>query len=211
MAAWKWNETAARYYNTETGRFLSRAEALGYVDESIKATSSATDLLASYVSDGMIAPTDWHDLMKREIKNEYIREYILGKGGRAQMTQVDWGSIGGMLKEQYGYLDGFAELVASGDLSEAAIRSRSRMYINSAREAYERAKERVAGEAGYDEELWVLGIADHCEDCLAFEAEGWQPIGHFPMPGAGHTRCITNCACHKEYRKKETGEVWENE
>ncbi|NIV28992.1 MAG: hypothetical protein GWN58_05620, partial [Anaerolineae bacterium] len=129
---WKWNETAGRYYDADTGRFLSRARVLDYVDDSIAATESATDLLASYVADDMLSPGDWRLLMREEIKREYIRQYTLGRGGVAQMTQADWGSIGGMLKEQYKYLDGFAGQVA--DMSEGAIRSRSRMYIRSARE-----------------------------------------------------------------------------
>ena len=203
---WKWNEKAARYYDTDTGRFLSRSQALGYVEESIAATESAVDVLAGYVYDGMLSPGDWRLLMREEIKREYLREYMLGRGGRAQMTQADWGSIGGMLKEQYGYLDKFAEQV--GDMTEAAIRSRSKMYIRSAREAYERAKAQVAKQAGFDEEIWVLGVAEHCDDCWAFSQEGWQKLGYYPEPGAGHTQCLTNCACHKEYRKSETEEVW---
>jgi len=185
---WKWNETAGRYYDTDTGRFLSRTQALEYVDASIAATESAVDTLAGYVADDMLSPGDWRLLMREEVKREYLREYMLGKGGRAQMTQADYGSIGGMLKEQYAYLDAFAEQV--GEMSEAAIRSRSRMYIRSAREAYERAKGRVAQAAGFDEEIWVLGVAEHCDDCVALSAEGWQPIGYYPAPGAGDTQCL---------------------
>ena len=164
---WKWNEKAARYYDTDTGRFLSRSQALGYVEQSIAATESATDLLASYVADDMLSPGDWRLLMREEIKREYIREYMLGKGGRAQMTQADWGSIGGMLKEQYTYLDAFAEQV--GEMSEAAIRSRSRMYIRSAREAYERGNARAQSGG-------VLELPAY--------------------PGDGQTVCLTNCKCN---------------
>ena len=165
---WKWNKTAGRYYDTDTGRFLSRARALEFVDESLAATEKATDLLASYVSDGMLAVDDWQLLMRQEIKREYIREYMLGRGGRAQMTQADWGSIGGMLKEQYAYLDAFADQIATGNLSEAAIRSRSRMYIRSAREAYERANARA-------------------------QSDGTLELPAYP--GDGQTVCLTNCNC----------------
>jgi hypothetical protein len=165
---WAWNEKAKRYYNTETGRFLSKTEALGYVEQSLAASGSATDLLAGYVADGMLAPGDWRALMREEIKREYIREYLLGIGGRDQMTQADWGSIGGMLKEQYGYLDAFADDVAAGRLSEAQVRSRARMYVNSAREAYERANARA--QSGGE---------------LVLPA----------YPGDGQTVCLTNCNC----------------
>jgi hypothetical protein len=124
------------------------------------------------------------------------------------MTYADWGSIGGMLAEQYGHLDNFAAVL--GDLSEAQIMARSKMYINSGREAYERAHARVAAGLGFDEEIWVIDpFADNCDDCLALAEEGWQPIDHFPFPGAGWTVCLTNCKCHKEYRNSQTEEVWE--
>jgi hypothetical protein len=208
---WKWNQTAHRYYNTDTGRFLTHARALEFIEQGLAASGSVVDNLAAYVADGLLAPGDWYTLMAREVKGEYIRQYLAGIGGRAQMTQADWGSIGGMLKEQYGHLQGFMEEIAQGKLSEAQIRARARMYTNSAREAYERAHAKVAGQAGNDQEIWVLSAAEHCEDCLAFAAENWQPLGHFPMPGAGHTKCLTNCGCHLGYRKSETGEVWGEE
>jgi len=60
---------------------MSRNEVLGYVQQSISATGNVTDQLASLVSNGQLAPTDWNDLMRQEIKDEYIRQYLLGRGG----------------------------------------------------------------------------------------------------------------------------------
>jgi hypothetical protein len=165
------------------------------------------ETLAYMVSDGTLSPIDWHQAMRQEIKREYIRQYLLGIGGLDQMTYADWGSIGGMLKEQYGWLNGFAEVV--GDLSEQQILSRSAMYSNSAREAFERANGRVAVKWGADEELWVLDpTVENCNDCIEFELMGWQPIGTFPYPGQGATQCLTNCHCTKYYRNSQTGEEW---
>jgi hypothetical protein len=165
---WAWNKKAHRYYNTDTGRFLSRTRALEFVDQSLAASGNAVDLLAGYVADGMLAPADWYALMAEEIKGEYIRQYLLGRGGLSQMTQADWGSIGGMLKEQYSYLKPFAEQIAQGNLSEGQIRSRARMYVNSAREAYERANARA-------------------------QSDGMLVLPAYP--GDGQTVCLTNCAC----------------
>jgi hypothetical protein len=207
--AWKWNPTAHRYYNPETGRFLSRTQALGYVERSLEATASATDLLADYVANEMISVADWRLLMRQEIKSEYIRQACLGRGGRAQMTFSDWGVVGSQIKDQYRYLDDFARQIADGKLSEAQISSRSRMYVNAAREAFESMQERMATAAGYDEEVWVVNHAlENCPDCLDFEAMGWQPVGTFPTPGDGSTQCLTNCGCTKEYRKSETGDLF---
>lgn len=208
--AWKWNEKAARYmWVNGKSRFLSRAQVMSWVDASLKASAQATSTLAQLAHDKMLAPRDWETAMRREIKDEYIRQYLLGRGGRSQMTQRDWGKVGSMLKEQYGYLSGFAGDIAQGNLSEDQIRARSEMYVNSAREAYESANGVVAKAWGADEESWSVDPSvENCGDCLAYQAEGWKPLGYFPLPGDGSTQCLTNCHCYKEYRKSETGETF---
>lgn len=202
--AWTWDLNAKRYRDSETGQFLSRERALEFVQASLDASGSATDTLASLAGaeTPMIAPADWRNAMRQEIKDEYIRQYLLGRGGRDQMTATDWGSVGGMLKEQYGHLDAFAAQVDAGALSEGQIRARARMYVASAREAFERANGRAQGvpampaypgdgstvcltnckctwvfeqaETGWLC-YWQLGRADHCDDCLGRAGE-WNPL-----------------------------------
>ena len=123
-------------------------------------------------------PRDWHEMMREEIKKEYLRQYVLGRGGKGSMTQADWGSVGGMLIEQYHGtkkhkgLDGFYAAVKAGDLSEDQIRARAAMYVNSAREGFERGQARAFG----------------------------IPLDKLPMiPGRGDTQCLTNCACSWEF------------
>jgi len=147
--------------------------------------------------------------MREAIKDEYTQQYLLGRGGLSQMTQADWGSIGGMVADQYRYLGGFAREVAVGNLSEAQVAARSRMYINSGREAFERARGRTEDEA--DEVAWTLNPAEHCPDCLDLAALGWQPrepwpftvAGGMAIPGSGATQCLTNCRCFLDYRVSE--------
>lgn len=188
---------------------MPRSEVLGYVDESLRQSANATDLLARYVSDGTLSPGDWDAKMRDEIKEEYIRQYTLGRGGRDQMGPEDWGSVGGSLAEQYKWLDrkadSFLDAVASGQLSEAQIRVRAKMYVDSAREAHERGYARATLEAGMDEVKWTLQPAEHCDDCVAFAALDWQPIESDPFggcyPASGCTACLSNCKCILQYRK----------
>jgi len=142
---WKWNSRARRYYNDETGQFMPRTTVLNYVQGSINAGGLVTDTLADLVTQGRLSPPDWRDMMREEIKREYIRQYLLGIGGRDQMTFEDWGRLGGMLKEQYGYLEGFYKEIDK--LSEGQVAVRARMYSASAREAYERANGQAWGGA----------------------------------------------------------------
>jgi len=217
MASWRWDEAAARYRDQVTGRFLSRNAVEGYVLDSLAAASKYSEGLASVLGDTKIMAGGWYSAMRQEIKEEYIRQYLVGIGGREQMTQADWGSIGGMLTEQYKYFEGFYNEVIQGNLSPEQIAARSNMYLNSAREAFERAQAKLSKSKGFDEERWLIDTgAENCEDCLAFAGLGWQSIVDDPyggaIPGSGDTKCLTACKCTIEYRKSDTDEVfWDEE
>lgn len=212
MPAWVFDSSIHNYRDLDTGRILSNADALDFVRQSIDAGAKATDQLAALLDVGRLRADDWYTLMREEIKGEYIRQYLLGIGGIQQMDAAKWGQVGGMIADQYRYLSGFRDEIAAGELSIEQIKARSQMYIRSAREGYERAQARVANDKGMTQEKWVLGEAEHCDDCLAYAAMGWQEIGFFPVPGAGATTCLTNCQCHREYRKRQAKrDWWDNE
>jgi len=213
---WSFDPRALRYRDGETGRFLPRGRALELANQVIDTGGEAANVLADMVTDGRLSPFDWHERMRREIKDAYVQQYLLGRGGRAQMTQADWGSVGGSISDQYRHLDrkldNFYSQVQAGEMTAGTVAARSNMYINSAREAYERGLKRRLRGSAYDEERWVLGDAEHCDDCVALAARGWVPFGALPtVPGAGQTACLTNCQCHIEYRRSDTGEQFEAE
>ncbi len=164
---WQWEENLNRYRDADTGRFISSASVRDLVDQRQRITGSGSDGLAELLRGGQLNTRDWETGMREAIKDEYIQQYLLGRGGLSQMTQADWGSIGGMIADQYRYLDGFTREVAAGTLSEAQVAARSRMYIHSGREAFERASARAHG------------------------------LPELPAyPGDGKTVCLTNCACN---------------
>lgn len=188
--AWAYDPRARRYRDTDTGRFLTSEAARGFVDQSLRAGGIVTDQLASLVAQGQLSPEDWRLRMRAEIKGEYVRQYLLGRGGLEQMTAADWGSVGGALSEQYRWLDrraeSFFDQVEAEELSEEEIARRARMYINSAREAYERGQVRRYG-------IPVLALPAY--------------------PGDGSSECLTNCRCYWNIQEifGEEGEViaWE--
>jgi hypothetical protein len=202
-----WFDKGTGVFYTNDGETVPLRKVAKLSGLSIDKSAQATAKLAKLVADGSITPEEWAVLMKTEIKQEYIRQYLLGHGGRLDdMTHSDWGKLGNMIKDQYRYLRGFAGDVSTGDLSEEQIAARAGMYANSSREAYERARGKVMDEAGMDEEAWALGPKqDHCDDCVGYSQDGWMPIGTFPDPGDGTTQCLTNCGCTKIYRSSETG------
>ncbi len=166
------------YYETEEERYMLRTTVIDYRDRSIAAAAPVTDTLGTLTVDGPLSPDAWRDSMREEIKREYIREYLLGIGGLEQMTQEDWGRIGGMLTEQYRHLEKFYDEIVAGKLSPAQIMARSQMYSQSAREAFERANA---------------------------QAWGGPPLDTYPGDGkvcAG----LTNCNCNWEIASMEVSE-----
>jgi len=204
------NLKGSGYRDTATGRALSRASVGEQIDVMISASSDVTLTLSEMVDTGQITASSWNDAMRQEIKDNYIDQYLVGIGGLDQMNQEHWGSVGGMIADQYRYLDKFYDQVAAGDLSQGQINARSRMYINSSREAYERAQGRAALDRGFTQHMWVNSpAAATCDDCLTLQGQGWIPTseafvspstGEEALPGSGATICITNCHCHIEYK-----------
>lgn len=200
MATW---DSANVQYTTADGRTLNHRDLLPMVDSSIQSAALRANALSSDLSSGLITSTAWRDGMRRQIKDEVIRMYMLGRGGREQMTEADWGSTGGMIADQYRFLERFFNELPT--LSPGQIAQRSEMYLRSAREAFNRAKVRAFGlnvqalpaypgdgsticltNCGCDWHLipfdngtvlayWRLGKEENCETCLA-RASAWNPL-----------------------------------
>lgn len=209
--AWRWEERIGRYggyRDTATGRFLSQESVVGLVNESIDKIIAEVSGLAGSIARGDIAVDAWQQTMRNLIKQVYIWHGELAGGGRGNMTPEYWGVIGGRIRGQYRYLDNFARQLAAGQLTEGQIRSRSTMYINSARQTYWAIRTRMARKRGYTEEKWITkGDEAVCGPCTEAGAMDWQPIGTFAEPGSGtvipgETFCegLTRCRCEKEYR-----------
>ena len=135
-------------------------------------------LLADAVADGDITVQAWEREMRRVLKDVHTASYLFGRGGRNMMTRRDWGSLGGILRNQYRYLHRFAQDVAAGRLSRRMIRARARMYAEAASQSFERAKVRTQG--------------------LTYKLPQY--------PGDGRTQCLSNCKCYLDVR--ETAREW---
>ena len=164
------------------------------------------DVLVVIGGDGTLQSTamfqQWVLEMRQQIKETYSNEYMLARGGRNNMTQADWGRVGAMVKRQYRYADGFARDIDAGKVSGGQIRTRARMYVDSATQAFERAKTEslglpvlpaypgdgqtvcrancqchweIADVGDHWEATWQLGVAEHCPDCVQ-NAEQWAPL-----------------------------------
>ena len=209
MPKFNWRAILGNFWNKTGGRLVSRLR-VGREASRIVATSPTGDW-ANQVASGELDVGSWQSMMRKEIKTRYIQQYLAGRGGVGPMTQADYGSIGGMIADQYRYLDRFASEIAEGKLSEAQIAQRSEMYLNSSREAYERGQKRAMEIAGLKQVAWINTPGEICPDCLELADLGWQKADPWPFrvggsmayPGSGATVCLTNCRCHLDWRKGE--------
>src|SRR3990172_1755902 len=143
---WSWLEKVKSFVSNVTDRILGRdaVAAIGEANTEIHITEVRTltdDLILDRIDVGA-----WERGMREVIKEAYVQQYLLGRGGVSQMMAQDYGSIGGMVGSQYHpYLDNFAKEIAEGKLSAGQIHTRAEMYIASSGEAYQRGKVRAYG------------------------------------------------------------------
>lgn len=127
---------------------------------------------------------------------------------------------------QLKFLLGYIKALANGELTDAQATARGKSYANAAWESFWRGRQAQVKQRAVQaprfrfEERRVLDpFADHCEhnelsitngwkSCPEYAAEGWQVLGHFPLPGQ-ESPCLSSCRCHMEYRMIEiaTGEI----
>lgn len=203
---WEWVQKAKQFINRAINRVLSRPEIQKLITRNQEIYLGNIDNLVTSLITDEISVGEWENSMRTLIKREYIQLYLLGRGGRDQMTRKDYSSIGGMLgRDQFKYLHQFATQITNGELTPGQILARSRMYVRSAREAYNRAQGRAYGipdgalpaypgdgkaceglvncQCQWDIKevyggwncYWRLGEAEHCKLCIKHEKD-WNPF-----------------------------------
>lgn len=217
-AAWKYlfadvqgyyyDSRSSRYIDADTGRFVSRSQVLGLMEERIAHHQrNMTDLTEAMV-EGRLALADWQRLFKGELKLLHVQQAVLSRGGWERMTPSDWGRVGQAIREQYRFLAGFAEDIANGTfksgriMSNGMILGRAAMYAQSGRATYWKEQSVVQSIAGMTQERRIaVGDDRTCGPCQELAAAGWQPIGSLPAPGGPPCDGLTLCRCEKEYRR----------
>ncbi len=189
------------YIWNSNGRPVSDAKIQRELDRLVDRYHENTSRLAKRLADGKLSTADWQDRMRREIKDVHRTQYIIGRGGREQMTQRDWGRLGADLRHlHYDRLDKFALHIVDNEPSEAYIRARSRLYMDASNKQYWRGKTETKIAAGFVEEQRFLGPNEdtHCTPCKDFAAAGRVPVGTLPEPGE-ECEGTTQCHCTKVY------------
>lgn len=201
-----WNEAAHNYTNRTTGRFVSRQVIRGQLDKVIDASSQVMRAISQQLRDGDISLAEWQTGMMQQIKTTHLAGGAMQKGGWQQMSQADFGRVGRIVRNEYGFLRDLAEEIASGKQKlDGTLVRRAALYGQEGRPTYLAFWDSTAAQRGFDEERSILNPAEHCAECVSEAGKGFQPIGQ--MIPIGRRTCRSNDRCDKEYRNSQTGET----
>ena len=157
-------------------------------------------LLAQSLIGGQVTVAEWELQMREYIRVIHTEAAALACGGWENVTPSMWGYVGSLIKKQYAYLHQFALDIQADPAYwlNGRLLVRMEMYKRAEWGTFEAVLQRLALMSGKTEERRVLGVADHCDDCLSAAGQGWQPIG--TLPPIGNSQCKTNCHCTFDYR-----------
>lgn len=184
-----------RWRDNENGRFVSEASVRAELERTVAATYTELESLTTRLYAGSITLPQWQVAVSQSLADAHLAQSMFAVGGRANMTQANYGRVGGVLRDEYRYLANFAADISSGRISEAQALARIRQYGNATYQSYWREYANVTEGNIY----WRLSVAEHCGDCVANAAGSPYTSRTIPTyPGAGATQCRGNCRCYLE-------------
>jgi hypothetical protein len=118
-----------------------------------------------------------------------------GLAGAAELPDALYPVLRDQSNFHAAHLARFRDEIKTGDqLLDGTAASRSSLYADASwavAHNVERAGKRLGGEFTFEQR--VLGVADHCDDCVGLAALDWQPIG--TLPAIGGVECMSRCHC----------------
>ncbi len=196
--------TTGRYRGSD-GRFVSEREVRLEVQRVTRGLRTEITDWTNQLRAGNLTVQQWYDGMRGLMKTGHTMAGAIANGGWKQMTPADWGKIGAITKQQYKWLNRFAQQLSSGTLIlDGSVVARAGMYANAAYATYQESVRVRAIKLSYREEIRILNpSAKHCSDCEDEASKGWVPIGTLRV--IGDSQCISNCQCRFDFRTRIPG------
>ena len=197
---YRWEPSAGvsgRYRDATTGRYASGATVRRELDRYLDAADPAK-ALAEALRGRQVSLADWEIAMRRHIKNTHLNAIAMERGGWANLTPVDFGRVGQIVREQYAYLKGFAADIASGKQRlDGTLGVRAKLYSQAGRNSYYRSKAaNMSGKVTH--QMSVRSARDSCWQCRELDRKVFRiDDTSFPLPG--RRVCNHNCQCHLAY------------
>lgn len=201
VAVFVYSLASNRWVNAATGRFVSTVEVTNELRRHVAATFNTLDGLTNQLYNGGLTMEQWQVAVASELKDAHLAQSMFSRGGKHNMSAVEYGRVGGTLADEYRYLSAFADDIAAGKVSQAQALARIKQYGKAAQQSYWREYDLATPD---DEVIWwVLHPAEHCDGCLTLAFGSPYESGELHThPGAGDTECKGNCNCTEERRKR---------
>ena len=183
-----------------TGRFVPGAQVRRELDRYLDAADPAK-ALAEALRGRQLSVADWEVAMRRHVKNTHLNAIALGRGGGANVTPADYGRGGQIVREQYGYLRGFANDIASGKQRlDGTLGVRAKLYTQAGRESFYRSKHANLTTA-VDMVGSVRSARDSCSECISLDGK-WFRVGDPAYKLPGQRICMKSCRCYERYGRQ---------
>jgi hypothetical protein len=206
MPADDYDLKARRFRDGTTGKLVSRSGVRGLIDKLLDTVRSDAARIAGRYESGSINLAQFEIEMRELLKSAHIVAASVGRGGRARMTQADWGRIGAKIKWQYQYLAKFTRKLEQGRISKIATASRARSYASSVFVSFSNMFQKAQTEFVQDGKnparvRLVTNSQEGCTECAADEAEGWMSVDD--MKEIGTRICGDFCRCDLIFEDEE--------
>ena len=179
---WEWDEENHAYVDTDTGEVIEHDTLIDYRNS---ITVGAADIYSDWPIEededpdsrnwlallllGLIGLTAWEIGMRQAITATVVTQYALGRGGYANMGDLDWDEVDTILLTQFQFLNGFSVAISLGELSEAQIAARSRLYFSPTVQAFE-----IGRAKSFDTALALTVWPGDCSSvCCAYDKCFW--------------------------------------
>jgi hypothetical protein len=185
------------------GRFMSRQDVEEVVEANINRIKGDLSTITNLLLQHKISVATWEDEVFGAFKKGAIQSYLLGKGGRYQLTARDKNNLTLLIGSESQYLRRFAQDVLDGKLSEKQIQDRTSKYGDSFHRYYSTGRAEGHRLNGFRWEARRTTPGEICSSCQYYASVGWQLIGTLPAIGTG-SECRMRCRCYFEYSKSNT-------
>lgn len=197
MPFFTYDKKSARFRDSN-GRFITAEKVQGQIQKLTDKLEKDFRSSAKQLNQGKINIAEFQNQMKDLIKSSHTIAGAVAGGGRAHLSQSDWGKIGAKVREQYKFLNQFARDIENGRVSPAQIEHRASTYKDAVRLFF--AEIELQKQLEIDSEAKrELHATESCTDCISWAAKGW--IKTKEMAPLGTLICKRFCKCTIKYRQ----------
>lgn len=168
---YKFDPVRRAYWDDVTRRFIPNSRMIEMRESIVAAFSENAATWTDRFTSGELTINEWREGFRSLVRNATEAQFVLARGGEAQMTPDDWEIVDTRVAAQDQYIVRLGEDIESGAISAQMASYRSTLYASSTRSAFEQGRSR-----------------------------SWTDSRMPAYPGDGNTECMGSCQCRWDYR-----------